>query len=199
MIGKLQNLLHFDQWRSSNSSQFIKYLAKFKNCNVRNSNIFEWQVEPNEFRLLFNKSNKNKWIASPQYTVYMNATDNNNDNDDDDFLVFHFEAQNKAKNNLFRVRIHLDSKPDNVAKINLGMGLFCAAANNFYNVSLHSLFETRLLRKSCKQKTFALKLQIQLFYVYDFSGKLIQTNQSQEPPRRHGANANSSKAIRYYD
>merc|ERR1739845_218601 len=98
-----------------------------------------------------------------------NATDNNNDNDDDDFLVFHFEAQNKAKNNLFRVRIHLDSKPDNVAKINLGMELFCKAANNFdnysygelrydklYNVSLHSLFETKILKKNCKKRSFVL-------------------------------------------
>merc|ERR1712173_369864 len=146
--------------------------------------------------ILFDKNKKNKWISSPQYTVFLNTSM------DEDFLKFHFEAQNKAKNNLFRVRIHLDSKPENVAKINLGMGLFCKAANNFdnysygelrhdklYNVSLHSLFETKILKKTCKKRTFTLKLQIQLFYVYDFDGKLIQINQSQ-----HNQNSN-----RYYD
>ena len=39
-------------------------------------------------------------------------------NDDNNKLIFHFECQNKAKNNLFRCRIHLDYKPENVAKIN---------------------------------------------------------------------------------
>jgi len=195
MIKKLQSLLYFDQFDEEKSSQFVKYLVKYKKCNVCNANIFNWNVPPNDFKVLFDKSRKNKWISSPQYTVYLNT------DAECDYLRFHFEAQNKAKNNLFRVRIHLDSKPENVAKINLGMGLFCAAANNFdnysygelrydklYNVSLHSLFETKILKKNCKKKTFTLKLQIQLFYVYDFGGKLIPINQSQQ---RH--------AMRYYD
>ena len=190
MIKKLQNLLHFDQFDEEKSSQFVKYLIKHKKCNVCNANIFEWNVQPKEFKNLFARKSK-LWISSPQYTVYMNSNSANNANND--YFKFHFEAQNKAKNNLFRVRIHLDYKPENVAKINLGMGLFCKAANNFdnysygelrfdklFNVSLHSLFETKLLKKSCKKKTFTLMLQIQIFYVYDFDGKLISINQSQQ-------------------
>eukprot|EP01084_Bolivina_argentea_P141628 248854_1 len=182
MIKKLQGLLYFDYLNHHKSSQFIQYLIKYKKCNVCNANIFNWKVNHKQFDELF--SSKNQWIQSPQYTVYMNDAQNN-------CLKFHFEAQNKAKNNLFRCRIHLDDKPDFVAKINLGMGLFCAAADNFdnysygelrydklYNVSLHSLFQTKILKQN-KQKEFNLKLQIQLFYVYDFDGKLIQINQSQ--------------------
>ena len=185
MIKKLQNLLYFDSKQILKSSQFIQYLIKYKKCNVCNANIFNWKINKSEFEDLFDKSKKNKWIISPQYTVLMGDDEQNK-------LVFHFECQNKAKNNLFRCRIHLDEKPENVAKINLGMGLFCAKANNFdnysygelrydklYNVSLHSLFQTKILKKNCKKKEFSLKLQIQLFYVYDFNGKLITINQSQ--------------------
>lgn len=186
MIKKLQNLLYFDNQITEKSSQFIQYLIKYKKCNVCNANIFNWKINPNQFNLLFDKTKKNKWISSPQYVVYMN---------DQNMLKFHFEAQNKAKNNLFRCRIHLDEKPDNIAKINLGMGLFCKMANNFdnysygelrydklYNVSLHSLFQTKILKKNCKNKQFTLKLQIQLFYLYDFDGKLIPINQTQTKP-----------------
>ena len=185
MIKKLQNLLYFDNQNITKSSQFIQYLIKYKKCNVCNANIFNWKINKNEFEILFDKTLKNKWIISPQYTVYMNDLNNNK-------LIFHFECQNKLKNNLFRCRIHLDYKPENVCKINLGMGLFCKSANNFdnysygelrydklYNVSLHSLFQTKILKKNCKNKSFILKLQIQLFYVYDFNGKLIPINQSQ--------------------
>jgi len=210
MIKKLQNLLHFDQFdHEANSSQFIKYLCKYKKCNVHNANIFNWTVRTKDFCILFDKNKKNKWILSPQYTVFLNTNCGIADDASDDCLKFHFEAQNKAKNNLFRVRIHLDSKPANVAKINLGMGLFCKAANNFdnysygelrydklYNVSLHSLFETKILKKNCKKRTFSLKLQIQLFYVYDFDGKLIEINQSLQPHMQRQISHNSN---RYYD
>jgi len=203
MIKKLQNLLTFNQFNHSKSSQFIKYLIKYKKCNVCNANIFNWNIKYDQ---LFD--DKIPWISSPKYTVYLNAE--NADDPDQDYLQFHFEAQNKAKNGLFRVRIHLDSKPDNVAKINLGMGLFCKAANNFdnysygelrydklYNVSLHSLFQTKILKKNWnknnnKQQTFKLKLQIQLFYVYDFDGKLIKINQSQNKPTKKIMMASSS-------
>lgn len=200
MIKKLQNLLAFDSRDHSKSSQFIQYLIKHKKCNVCNANIFHWRVQPSEFALLFDRSKKNQWIASPKYVVYMNH--------EGDRLEFHFECQNKAKNNLFRCRIHLDHKPENVAKINLGMGLFCKDANHFdnysygelrydklYNVSLHSLFPTKILKRNCKNQTFTLKLQIQLFYVYDFDGKLIPINQSQLSPQPNGMEVKP----RFYD
>jgi len=195
MINKLRNLLTFDPLHVHKSSQFIQYLIHRKKCNVANANIFEWTIAPNHFNALFDRKKKNHWIASPQYTVYINSGG--------DQLHFHFEAQNKAKNNLFRCRIHLDHKPDHVAKINLGMGLFAKDANNFdnysygelrydklYNVSLHSLFPTKILRKNCKNQTTTLKLQIQLFYLYDFDGKLIAINQSQHDPLKDAANHN---------
>merc|ERR1712087_146584 len=189
MISKLQNLLSFDHRRPLASSQFVQYLSKYKKCNVCNANIFNWTVQGDEFESLFAKTESSgsgsTWLCSPTLRVYLDDVDERR------CLKFHFECQNKAKNDLFRVRIHLDSKPDEVAKINLGMGLFCAAANDFdnysygelrhdklYNVSLHSLFPTALLRQNCRDGRFTLKLQIQLFYVYDFDGKLMPINQS---------------------
>merc|ERR1712130_373477 len=59
MINKLRNLLTFDPLHVHKSSQFIQYL--------------------------FHRKKKNHWIASPQYTVYINSGG--------DQLHFHFEAQ----------------------------------------------------------------------------------------------------------
>eukprot|EP00488_Nonionellina_sp_1-RS-2012_P000720 TRINITY_DN11963_c0_g1_i1.p1 TRINITY_DN11963_c0_g1~~TRINITY_DN11963_c0_g1_i1.p1 ORF type:complete len:113 (-),score=12.70 TRINITY_DN11963_c0_g1_i1:132-470(-) len=96
-------------------------------------------------------------------------------NDKKEYLLFHFECQNKAKSGLFRCRIHLDERPKHVSRVSFGNGLFChelifdnysygeLTEKRLYNMSLHSLFETRLLKQF--QTGFTLTLQIQIFEI----------------------------------
>jgi len=163
-----------------NSSPYLTHLESTKQISARCAQTFEWNVNSIDTSQLFVKPHP--WIKSDSYKIFIN---------ENDYLSFHFECQNKAKSGLFRCRIHLDEKPDYVSKISFGNGLYCPElqfdnysygelnSNKLYNMSLHSLFKTSLLRKY-SDTGFNLKLQIQLFSIKDKNGAIINIHPHQK-------------------
>jgi hypothetical protein len=163
------------------SSPFIEYLRKYKYITVRYAQIFNWFINSIDINQLF--LNTHPWIKSDKYKIFLNDTS--------DYLLFHFEAQNKAKSNLFRIKLIMDYKPQYVSSISFGNGLFIEklqfdnysygelTQNKSFNMSLHSLFKTNLLKEKDIQNGFNLKLQIQLFSIKNKNGELININPHQ--------------------
>jgi len=176
---KLKSLLFYNASNLSASSQFIRFLVTEKKCNVCKCNTFEWTIADSLFDALL--YGDHQWVKSSKYSIYLHL---NGDYGTAHPLTFHFECQDKPKNGLFRCRVHLDHCPANIARVNLGIGVYADKVNvdnysyaeircdeKLYNSSLHSLFPTKMLSKYHSLK---LKLQIQLFYLHDANGKMIK-------------------------
>eukprot|EP01083_Nonionella_stella_P010175 29071_1 len=167
LIPKLQKYL------ITADSPFLAHLSK-RGATIRSAQVFEWAVSQQESnRLLLTN---HPWIRSESYQIFINEKR--------DHLVFHFEVQDKPKSGLMRCRIHLDDKPSYVDKLTFGNGLFCHELqfDNYsygeltekrnYNMSLHSLFQTKLL----KNIAFHLTLQIQIFEIKNRKGQTVSIN-----------------------
>jgi len=176
---KLKSLLFYNSTNVSKSSQFLRYLIADKKCNVCKCNTFGWHLNDKAFQSLV--YGQHEWVKSSKYKIYLYL---NGDFGVTYALTFHFECQDKPKNGMFRCRVHLDEFPPLIAKVNLGIGIFADKVNvdnysyaeikcseKLYNSSLHSLFETKQLKRF---HSVNLKLQIQLFYLHDQNGQIIK-------------------------